>query len=356
MRKFALCLFLVACTGEVDPTDPTVSSDDEKDDTLHPTGSENLGYLDLEPPASSRGFYAQTVDFRGTPIDIGKKVRLKKGTGCLGVNPIAQAVDCTVTVEAKKTTTYKLASLHPHFQPTIFDVDAGPQVALQLTARGVLYNYRAFDPDVVEGLPSKDILALPGDYVFDYGLPIFNKVSFTLTAGKAKDLDLGVDKRATLHIVMPSREYPTFYCNRPQLLQPVDGRGVPVIGTRTNSTETDATYRVFPFAPGGGHYLYTVQGLSATLDPKPGDKLTLKVKRIDVDDVNVTREDGSSYTVAGTWTVLHEDANGQFAPFAACGNIPTKRGIDVVPGVYKIVTSYNTQEGPATEEDVLDLR
>jgi hypothetical protein len=61
--------------------------------------------------------------------------------------------------------------------------------------------------------------------------------------------------------------------------------------------------------------------------------------RIDVADVTVTRENGSTYVTRGTYELLYQG-------WLIAGPYPTNGGIDVLPGDYELIVRYTTALGP----------
>lgn len=67
--------------------------------------------------------------------------------------------------------------------------------------------------------------------------------------------------------------------------------------------------------------------------------VTLALKRLDVDDVEVTPTDGTPvYTVVGQWSVTKTGTTITYGPF------DTGQGLDLPPGGYELVIKYNTQK------------
>jgi hypothetical protein len=241
---------------------------------------------------------------------------------------------------------------------------------------------------------------LPGDYTFSLTVPVLGSQVVSIKEGDAADVALGqTDKRATLHIVAPNRDFPnpSLQCLSAQrnflvqrsIATPAFAEPQPYDLAHNTTYYSSQTYygitrfkalsgasqdvHVFPFtdteAP--NHYEYVVNNQVQQLTVKPGDTVTVNVKRIDVDDVEVTKEDGTTYMAHGTYQVFRQSATaGQWTPVGLPGGqysdcstgqadryttFPTKTGIDVLPGTYKVVISYTTQEGPDTEEDILNL-
>ena len=86
-------------------------------------------------------------------------------------------------------------------------------------------------------------------------------------------------------------------------------------------------------------YELYVPGRTLALGQDTANAVTLH--RIDVDDVQVAREDGTTYTVRGTYE-LHA------AGARIAGPFPTNTGIDALPGDYEIVVQYGTALGNQT--------
>jgi hypothetical protein len=86
-------------------------------------------------------------------------------------------------------------------------------------------------------------------------------------------------------------------------------------------------------------YALTAGGRKVTLNQNATNDISLH--RIDVDDVEITREDGTKYTTRGTYELY-------FGGSRVAGPFPTKTGIDVLGGAYEVVVKYSTAEGPKT--------
>jgi hypothetical protein len=129
----------------------------------------------------------------------------------------------------------------------------------------------------------------------------------------------------------------------------------------------DTTIKVFPFAAseGANHYEIVVNNVPVPLQLGPGDTKTIKLERLDVDDVEVTKENGETYMVRGTWQLYRQGPNNAWLPITIkqdCSNgagqaasFPTNAGLDVLPGTYRLVISYTTGEGPKTQEQTVTV-
>jgi hypothetical protein len=78
----------------------------------------------------------------------------------------------------------------------------------------------------------------------------------------------------------------------------------------------------------------------------PRATVSLEVKRLELDDVELTDEAGVK--VPGTYEVFHGDVS-------VAKDLPTKTGLDLPPGHYKVVISYTTSNGPDSLTQEVDL-
>jgi hypothetical protein len=342
----------VGCSGQLSTEDAV--GEDGKADQVDPHGHDNEGYLLVTtPPPSARGFVTPSLSYRSGAVQTAVKTRFANGTGCLGMYN-SLMTDCAVKISAKQTTTYPLAAIYAHWDPATMAVDFGPEWTVQLTRNGTrLMSAIARAPF------TQDALTLPGDFHVEFnGIGVFAPMDVTVAGGVAKDLDLTADKRATIHVIPPtSRSFATSPCSRQTLLIQRASSGV-IADQMEMPAQSDASYRVFPFtAAETSHYEVSVGGIPTPLTLTVGQTVEFKVKRIDVNDVLVTREDGSTYYTKGTYVLSRQDpATGNYQPaFGGCVS-PTSTGLDVAPGMYKISTSWTTADGADSEEDILDLR
>lgn len=354
MRGPGLLVLLAAigsgCSGQLSTEDAV--GEDGKADQVDPHGHDNDSYLFVTSPASTRGTIAPSLTYRGVAMPADTKTRFTKGTGCLGLYN-SLMTDCAVVINANQTTTYPLASLHLSWDPTAFQVDFGPEWVVSATRSGT-----RLMSAIATALFTNDVLTLPGDFHIEIiDLAVFAPRDVSLAGGDAKDIDLTAEKRATIHLIPPTRSFGSSSCSRGSLLVQRTNNGG-ILRSSMIPTQGDASYRVFPLtAADSSHYEVATGDLAAPITLAVGQTLDFKVKRIDVNNVLLTRNDGSTYYTKGTYVISRKDpATGAYQPaFGGC-SAATPSGIDVVPGVYKIATSWATADGPDSEEDILDLR
>ncbi|HEY8072699.1 MAG TPA: hypothetical protein VIF62_01280 [Labilithrix sp.] len=125
----------------------------------------------------------------------------------------------------------------------------------------------------------------------------------------------------------------------------------------------DTDVRVFPFtaAQSPMHYELVVSNIPIPLTLNPGDSKTIQLERLDIDDVTVTREDGTTYDVKGSYQLFRQGAAGSWIPITTrtdCSNggaaqqsWPTATGVDVPAGTYRVLLSYTTAEGAKTQDN-----
>ena len=124
------------------------------------------------------------------------------------------------------------------------------------------------------------------------------------------------------------------------------------VGTITSSCAGDASYAIpastgataplslHAFVSSGCTYTLNVAGRTVTLDQTTTNAISLN--RLDVNDVTVTREDGTSYTTKGTYTL-------NYGGVQVAGPYSTGTGIDVLPGTYEFSLSYTDFDGLQTQ-------
>ena len=170
--------------------------------------------------------------------------------------------------------------------------------------------------------------------------------SFTLSEGAVTDVPISLPVLGSV---------PTLFTASITLADP---RQLPTVGAAQikSSCSGDRSYSVSAIATGTLNlkaytdsscvYTLDVNGVTRTLSQTAANPFTLR--RVDVDDVLVTREDGSTYTARGTYELY-------LGGLRVAGPYYTHNGIDALPGTYELVISYSTADGPKTQKHTFTL-
>lgn len=192
---------------------------------------------------------------------------------------------------------------------------------------------------VFSGTSSSAIALLGGSYTVTTSS---GTVGVTLSPGAFQVVNQGAHGAAHGNVVVTpptSRDMPN--ARNDQLTLKLDGEG-----RNTMVVDTRSTYTVKAVGFDNG----ATTNLAATLGPRTirlavhdGETTPLTLGRIDMDDVTVKREDGTTYLAHGNYTVTC------ITDGAAIGSFATKTGIDVLPGDYRVDLTYSTAEGPKSQ-------
>jgi len=85
-----------------------------------------------------------------------------------------------------------------------------------------------------------------------------------------------------------------------------------------------------PLAPEGA------QDVGTPLPLPPNARLSVHMNRLEVDHIAVTRPDGTTQMVAGTFAVERKNNTGAFAKIL--GTEPTHTGVDLPDGTYRVTS------------------
>jgi hypothetical protein len=188
-----------------------------------------------------------------------------------------------------------------------------------------------------------DLAFVPGKYSVLVGS---STETFTLAQGDQKEIPL------TLPVVGAVPD--TFNTN----ISFLDSRELPdaAAGTITSSCSGDRSYsipattttqlKLKAFEQSNCTYTLNVGGRQVTLSQTTTN--TVKLNRLDVDNVEVTKEDGTTYTTTGRYEVY-------FGGTRVAGPYNTNTGIDLLPGTYELVITYTTADGQQTQRETFTL-
>jgi hypothetical protein len=417
----ALLAAVPACTAAA--TDNASESEDAY--RVTPVDGETLALLKVRTPTGwtlpVNPADDATVTYRNASIPLNVQQRLTDGDGNLVVSSkFDVAVNAGNIALAKGTSTsYGLASLKPTYKPasdaaSTLARDFGPLPTLKVFYTGAsvgeaqVYGQSRSNAAFWSGDPQRALLAPPGAYRFSWSLPILSDITKTLGEGKNVTVSLDPsDQRATIVVKKPTaRDLPdapvpqchmatrTFLVHR--RVDNANGQyGEPASYDQRNTQQPaaaiqngyvnysnaydqatswaalpmkdDTTVKVFPFAAseGANHYELVVNNVAMPLALKPGDTKTIQLERLDVDDVEITKETGETYMAHGSYQLFRQGPNASWIPITVrqdCSNgagqqvaFPTNAGIDVLPGTYRLLISYATAEGAKQQEQVVTV-
>lgn len=192
-------------------------------------------------------------------------------------------------------------------------------------------------------LADHDIAFVPGKYTVTVGS---TTDSFTLTQGEQEEVAL------TLPVIGSVPD--VFKTN----ISFADPRELPdaVAATITSSCSGERAYSVpattttqlklNAFVESACVYTLNAAGRQVALSQTTTN--SVKLYRLDVDNVEVTKEDGSTYTTTGKYEVF-------FGGTRVAGPYNTNTGIDLLPGTYELVVTFNTADGPQTQRETFTL-
>ncbi len=274
-----------------------------------------------------------TVD--GTPLGGGltfSSYYMYTGTGCGG--SYLGNISTSYTCSGLSKNAYTVASVMNPSTSVCYNIPATEWQSLCY----------AFESSNAAGLgvsspfPDGNVAVVPGTYVFTVEASGGTTTDTrTVAEGDAKDLAFTLPQLGSI----PS----TWNTN----LTFADARELPDAATGTITSSCERNYSIPSSASGTVglkaftfpecSYTLNVGGRTVALNQTSSNDITLH--RVDVDDVTVTREDGSTYTTKGTYEIY-------FGGNRIAGPYNTTSGIDLLSGAYEIVVKYNTAEGQKT--------
>jgi hypothetical protein len=375
-------------------------------DVITPIDEENLGYLLVSAPSSAPSVAPYQVRMRTNgsgEVTLGTPKRLLAGPTCLALDsPLFSGAlsDCGIQVTARQTTRYALSGLRLFWSHEGLESTFGPRAEFKITGPGGAVNpngptqpvqgpalagaYKAelFPSDLfVDSPPLEWTLARDEikDVTIDFGRLNANVV-IEYGARVLPDAPLRCSGGSNAYLVWRDL-YHLPYAERVNLWQPTPeqaANGSPggyMREYRHVSRERQLEYRVFPLKDSGSRYELVLNNVPLVLQPERGHETRVVLKRIDVNHVRVTRENGSAYEARGTYEIHRADPAqaGQWIRVAvpaasqwSCPlesdrrtddyrSFPTGTGLDVLPGYYKVVVNYVTEEGPRSQQFLLDL-
>lgn len=375
-------------------------------DEIDPVGNELLGTLNVVSPSSAQvpakfimSYTLAAVGLTTKSVDADQPNRILGGDYCLRLslrNTGPLSVLCGVKVVKKQTTTVRVSAVRFDWPMEKFKVDLGPTVNLAFEGdmqfkqeMDGVHPWMNADTSMYTPLLDTKITASVREF------PVFRGQTVDVKQGDVEVHALAFpDLRSTLELAMPKRVYPeatgcqpvgAFVVHRSNLSAPRFHVPVNVLlnGSWNQSGRTglltyallddsETTARFFPSQDGVRPVLYelVVNNTFMPISKAQTSTMRIAVKRIDVNDVLVTRENGTTYYVKGTYRIHRKDpATSAYVPvevtlgragqcnyLEAFSSLPTKTGVDVLPDEYKVTVDYKTEEGSDSKDYFLDLR
>lgn len=378
-------LFVGGCTSQAD-NDEATGSDDAL--TLKPNGTANMATVVLAAPPGfteelgptklgpyGRWTFDTYVKNQTVPVKLGTPVRVSAGPQSIRATFSTSFDRLTWTPWATEdlgsfqaqpgiVTTFQFGAVRLLNLPTTA-MGSDIAIALQDTSiyprvvensddlRGFYYAAYAqpspSNPDLRKDFWWFGSSAVPmpqGSYELDFGLsstPIASRAPnkrFAVQLGKTTDVDASIPAPIAPFVITFSRnDAVTMPDAEPQLKIEVECKPW---WAGADYSEAMATigkpFRIYTGTAKTQWRYHLSGGPSPWFDVASGGKLDAKVARIEVDDV-VLSDAAPSVTVPGTWSIRQGGV-----PLG--DNLPTKRGIDVMPGKsYTITVNYKTPLG-----------
>lgn len=205
---------------------------------------------------------------------------------------------------------------------------------------------------------SKAAGLFPGKYEINFGLDAADGVPVEVVANGSKKVVLtDMGSRRVARIQAPKREMPSASCSG----DAVDQVTVNVTGTPSSMTMSLAAEQAVDVGTSPAHDAVTYafsestwdRGIPLPLGARGQGPAVFALARLDVDDVLVN---ATLPRVRGTYRVFKANPDGsRGAELLRCAP-PTKTGVDVPPGKYRVEVMYATTEaGQKTDVHVLDV-
>lgn len=382
---------------------------------INPVGDESLGYLLIQAPTEPMVGREQiapfTLSVKNVKMNVGTPNRLAQDTHSLVmISPlIGMNIEKKISILQRQTTKEDIAALNFAWDPKLIRVEVGPEAVFVVSGTNTKGTFQVGSGQTWPA-NSKDYLYAPvfaDEYRAQFqDLPVLGSWTAQVQPGQviSKSVDFP-EMRATLILTSPQKTYPdalpmTEHCGQstnvvqrrdafdqnlrfhvpfPVLLERWGGvrhrSGLEsIVDAYKTSLKAETMIRFFPVRDdnmGALNYELVVNNSAMALKMSAGQTYRLEIPRIDVNDVLVTREDGVQEYVAGTYDIYvpnPEQLGGwkllEMVDWPNCfhdavlapGDFKTKTGVNVVPGVYKVVVTYPTQEGTKVHEQIVDLR
>ena len=358
-------------------------------DVVNPDDDELLGSLIVKSPAIPKGLQLSTysVGAPGLILVPDQSARIKEGNYCVFLGSSYSVQKCNVSVVRKQTTEVALGAFHIKLDLDNLSTDVGPQPQIRILDR---YGKAVQLTDSYQATFENLFIV-----TFE-NAPIFGEIQIPVGVAEIveksisyPDLRAQIEFKASVrafpnadgsdftqindNLTFIHRKYPLPENTRMHIPQygydrahgTYDRSGlVDIVNFIDFQTEKPQAIWFFPTLNQSPlFYEVVVNNTYTNIAMKAGEHKTVTLKRIDVNKVLLTREDGSKYYVAGTYKVYQQnptskgwrlleilDKNKEIV-----SEFHTETGLDVLPGTYKVELTYLTAEGKKSRDYILNL-
>lgn len=376
----ALLASTAACGSGSSPDPLAQDPVGSKEDSLFPNGTDKLGYIKIIP-ADGSALGLSPVDGTDYLIDSAlvanpaSPVRVVDGVRRVQLRNLAfnigQPYSLTeVVVEKTKTTHLLLAGLHVDgyvdYQTTL-----GPPLQWyvpeeQLGHGGAIAAATA---------PGRFLQVAPDPFSIELrGDKVIKTVPVAPKGGEIAQPNVALpDPRVTFVVSKPDRTLPSVFeaqvalyatpLTLAQLFPSSNASHNSAItklsqsGSFRQAQEGDS-FRAIASEHTDYHYYFTVASMVVELAGPSGATIEAPLRRLDVHDVEVELETGSTAIYKGHWWLERQIPTASAPAYNALtgyANLPTGTGADVVPGKYRVTVAYDRQEQPSPEVKVYEI-
>lgn len=394
----AAALSLSACSHAL-PDDNGDDGDNGagKTDSLFPDGSDLLGRVTVVPlqlpNVAPVWQYSIAPDANGGPSNLPQyssyaapnQTRVNEGKKWVGISSGAEGYDVApFDVAAKATLTIALGGLHVDGYQK-YPVTIGVAPRWTGTRADILRDANgAIISDAWATSPGRyvQVLPLPFSYWL-WGDQAILERPVDVVAGGLTEVDLAIpDPRVRFDVSTPVRQLPdaepapnhqVFLGTNPSLTLPTFAAFSGAIPCETPNSQGNYSYSgcLSAFVQHGKYaktataigsnftqqrYYFVINGVYVELNGDAGQTIEAPRRRLDVHDVAVEIEDGSTQTFKGTWSLSWYWPKGdQYVDLTWFKDRPTGTGVDLVPGKYRATVSYSRGQLPNPDVKVYDV-
>jgi hypothetical protein len=353
----ALTLFAAGCSAEPEENTENFGSADEL--RVRPKDKENQARITFSlptgtcargggcaRPAGLKHPYPPMLD--GNTFSLGTAIRVSPGEHTFTVNGLASKV----VLKAGEVRNYVLAVAH---RKCIAAAPGSIPVAdfgKQLDVSNLACPQRAAFANMFATFADDDYAYPAGTYTYEVG---GQTRSFTLAEGALAEIPVALDYVGALPAMFATT---IKYADTAELGDATQGKiqidsicqnqgvtfnfSVPYgVGVRAGRSPLNLK----AFVDSACTHTLNVAGRKVEISKTTPNDFTLQ--RLDVDDVTITREDGSTYITGGTFELFF---GGNHMMWGS-----TNSGLDLLPGTYELVINYTTVEGPKTQRQTFTL-